>query len=422
MEKKTIATDVLVVGAGISGLSAALETAETGFNVTLIEKNPFIGGRVAQLNQYFPKLCPPTCGLEINTKRLKENPRITLYTLTEVESIKGEPGNYEVTVKITPRYIRDEAPEDLCEKVASEIEFTKDDDFNYGLNKSKIMYMPYNNAFPMKYVFDKSACPADKLDELGEKFTDCLDLAQKPETKVFTAKSVIWAAGWDPYDANKLELLGYKNNPDVITNVELERLAAPNGPTEGKIQVPGMDKEIKSVAFVQCAGSRDENHLEYCSSICCLASLKQARYIREQLPEAEVHIFYIDIRSYGIFEDFYNDTKEDEKLFFHRGKVAKVFKEHGSDKLTVEAEDTIAGELNQLDVDLVVLATGMKPRTQKIAEFNPELLDRCGFVRTDIKDGIIGCGVCTRPKDVAGVVQESTGAAMKAIHIIKRSK
>ncbi len=421
MENKSIQSDILVVGAGISGISTALEAAETGYSVTLIEKRPYIGGRVAQLNQYFPKLCPPSCGLEINVRRIKENPNIKLLTLAEVKSIEGEAGNYNVKTKVKPRYVREEATEFQLENAAQDMTVERSNEYNYGMDKTKVLYMPYSNCYPQKYVFEKEACTPEQLDTIKNTYGDVLDLDQQEVMYDVEAKAIVWAAGWEPYNADKLETLGYKEYPEVVTNVEMERLAAPNGPTEGKIVIPGSDKEIKKVAFVQCAGSRDETHLEYCSSVCCLASMKQARYIRKQYPEAEIHIFYIDLRSYGIFEDFYNDTQEDEKIHWHRGKVAKVLKDDKG-RMIVEAEDTLVGELNQAAVDMVVLATGMKPASTNIPGMNGNLVDRNGFIRTDKADGIIGCGVCARPIDVAGCVRESTAAAIKAIHTIKGAK
>jgi len=203
----------------------------------------------------------------------------------------------------------------------------------------------------------------------------------------------------------------------VITNVEMERYSSPSGPTGGKIKIPGINQEIKRIAFVQCAGSRDETHLEYCSSICCLASMKHARFVREQFQSTEIYFFYIDIRSPGALEDFYTETQKDNKIHWHRGKVAKVFKELNSNELIVEAEDTLTGKLKQTKVDMVVLATGMQPAINGL--LNKNILDENGFVKSETENGIIGCGVATGPKDVAGCVQEATGAVMKAIHIIK---
>ncbi len=403
--------DILVVGAGIAGISTALEAAETGYSVILIEKNPNVGGRVVQLNEYFPKLCPPTCGMEINIRRLKDNSKINLITLATVDEITGKKGNYKIKIKEKPRYVTNRCT--ACNECVEVCPVERPDDFNYGLNNTKAIYLPYNNAYPQRYVIDDAVCT---MDECGKCVTACkynaIDLSMKPKEYYVEVKSVVWATGWDPYDANKLDKLGFGKYPNVITNVMMERLAAPNGPTGGEIKIDGTG-EIKKVAFVQCAGSRDENHLEYCSSVCCMASLKQAHYIRERYKDAEIHIFYIDIRSPGFFEDFYRNVERDEKIFFHRGKIARVFENPDTGKLTVEAEDTLANQLQQMDFDLVVLATGMQPTAGKNGSPVKKYLDENGFL--DDNDEIVGCGVCSAPQDVATTVQESTGAAMKAV-------
>ncbi len=403
--------DILVVGAGIAGISTALEAAETGYSVILIEKNPNVGGRVVQLNEYFPKLCPPTCGMEINIRRLKDNSKINLITLATVDEINGEKGNYKVKIKEKPRYVTNRCT--ACNDCVEVCPVERPDEFNYGLNTTKAIYLPYNNAFPQKFVIDDSVCT---MEECGKCVTACkyqaIDLNMKSQEYFVNVKSIVWATGWDPYDANKLDKLGFGTYPNVITNVMMERLAAPNGPTEGKIEIPGVEN-IKKVAFVQCAGSRDENHLEYCSSVCCMASLKQAHYIRERYEDAEIHVFYIDIRSPGFFEDFYRNVERDEKIFFHRGKIAKVFKNPDTDKLTVEAEDTLSNQLQQMEFDLVVLATGMQPTASKNGSPVKQYLDDNGFLSDN--DEIVGCGVCSNPQDVATTVQEATGAAMKAV-------
>ncbi|MFH1049555.1 MAG: FAD-dependent oxidoreductase [bacterium] len=417
-------TDILVVGAGIAGISAALEAAETGYSVVLLEKRPYIGGRVAQLNQYFPKMCPPTCGLEINTRRIKDNPLIKLYTLADLKSVEGKAGDYNVTVNVKPRYIKDDVSDEELEICAKNCPVEIPDEFNYGLNKTKAINLPSNNVFPMKYVFQKDGLSEEQVKQVKSACGNCIDLDQHEEMIDIKAKVIIYASGWKPYEANNLEILGYKDYPNVITNVEMERFASPSGPTSGVIKIPGLEKEIKRIAFVQCAGSRDENHLEYCSSICCLASMKHARFLREQYPDSEIYFFYIDIRSPGALEDFYNETKEDKKIQWHRGKVAKVFRQTADSRrqtetfeLIVEAEDTLTGKLKQTAVDLVVLATGMQPEIN--GQLGKDIIDENGFIKTDKADSIIGCGVATGPKDVAGCVQEATGAVMKAIHIIK---
>ncbi len=413
-----IEVDIVVVGAGIAGLSSALEAAETGFSVLLLEKNPYIGGRVAQLYEYFPKLCPPTCGLEINLKRLRENDKIRLLTLATVVNLERNNGKFHLKVQQNPRYVNNRCT--LCNECVDVCPVERPNDFNFFLDKTKAIYYPYNNAYPQRYVIDPSYCQFENCKMCVEvcKY-QAIDLKEKKRTIEVLAKAVILATGWDPYDATNLDYLGYGKFPNVITNMIMERLASPSGPTKGELKLPGFEGPIREVAFVQCAGSRDENHLEYCSSVCCLASMKQAHYIRNQYPEAKIHIFYIDLRANGILEDFYNKAKDDPQIEFHRGKVAKVSKGNSQNSLLIEAEDTLSGKIIQKEVDLVVLATGMQPTANSKSLPLEGILDDNGFVRSDLNNGIFGCGVCVSPKDVASVVQEATGAAMKAIIKVK---
>ncbi|MGC8748587.1 MAG: FAD-dependent oxidoreductase [Candidatus Kapaibacteriota bacterium] len=413
-----IEVDLVVVGAGIAGLSSALEAAETGFSVLLVEKNPFVGGRVAQLYEYFPKLCPPTCGLEINIRRLRDNDKIQLLTLATVKEIDNTNGKFHITIQQKPRFVNNRCT--MCDECAKVCPVVRLNDFNFGLDTTKAIYYPYNNAYPQKYVIDEKSCQFEKCRMCVEvcKY-NAIDLSEKMKLLDVTAKSIIWATGWDPYDATKLDYLGFGRYPNVITNMMMERLASPSGPTKGKLKIPNLDIPINEVAFIQCAGSRDENHLEYCSTICCLASMKQANYVRSQYPEAKIHIFYIDLRANGILEDFYNRTKDDPLVEFHRGKVAKVVGNPNNHRLIVEAEDTLAGNLIRREVDIVVLATGMQPTTSKKILPIDGLVDENGFLKSNLNNGIVGCGVCVAPKDVASVVQEATGAAMKAVVKIK---
>mgnify|MGYP001077021756 CR=1 FL=1 len=418
---KRIETDLVVVGAGIAGISAALEAAETGYSVLLIEKNPFVGGRVAQLFEYFPKLCPPTCGLEINIKRLRENEKITLMTQSTVKKIERNGKGVVLEVIQAPRFVNNRCT--ICGDCVKVCPVERPNDFNFGMDKTKAIYIHYENAYPSKYVIDPQYC---KFDECKMCIEACkynaIDLNESKKKFIVETRALIWATGWEPYDATRLENLGFGKYPNVITNMMMERLASPYGPTKGEIKLPNFESDIKEVAFVQCAGSRDENHLEFCSTVCCLASMKQAHYIRAQYPDTKIHIFYIDLRTNGILEDFYNRTKDDQMIEFHRGKVAKVFQNPQNNRLIVEAEDTLSGVLTTKEVDLVVLATGMQPTTSKKIIPLENIVDDNGFVRNELDDVIIGCGTCVSPKDVASVVQEATGAAMKAIVKIKEAQ
>lgn len=409
-----IQAEMLVVGGGIAGMTAAIETAELGKKVILAERDPSLGGRVAAMNQYFPKLCPPTCGMEINLKRMRSNPNVRVLTLAEVEKVSGSAGDYEVQIRLNPRYVNEKCTCcGDCEKVC---EIERDNDFNFGLDKTKAIYLPHLMAYPPRYVVDPDYAGDDRLKKCVEACAyDAIELDMQPRTITAKVGAIVWATGWKPYDATKLDNLGFGRYPNVITNVMMERYASENGPTGGKIVRPSDGKEIAKVGFVQCAGSRDENHLPYCSAICCLASMKQATYVRERYPDAEIHVFYIDIRAPGRMEDFYVKVQEDEKFFFRRGKVGKIT-ENPDKSVVLEAENTLTGAITRMEVDLAVLATGMVPNTAAEPPPLDTALDEFGFMAPDSAAGIVGAGVTMRPSDVAAAVQDATGAALRALN------
>ncbi|MBD3258788.1 FAD-dependent oxidoreductase [candidate division GN15 bacterium] len=415
--ESNITADTLVVGAGIAGMTTAIESAEVGKHVILLERNASIGGRVASSNQYFPKLCPPTCGIEINLRRIRVNPYIRVLTLSEVVSVAGDPGNYDVTIKVKPRYVNERCT--CCGECEKVCEIERDNDFNYGLDKTKAIYLPHLMAYPPRYVIDPEHVKDPRMRKCVEACQyDAIELDMQEQTITAKVGAIVWATGWKPYDATKIDNLGFGRYDNVITNVIMERLASEQGPTQGQIVRPSDGKEVQKVGFVQCAGSRDENHLPYCSGICCLASMKQATYVRERYPDAEIHMFYIDVRSPGRMEDFYVKQQEDEKFFFHRGKVGKITEDPNTKSVILEAENTLTGEVTKMEVDLAVLATGMVPNT---ADEKPPLdteLDEFGFiVNSDNGRGVVGTGVAIRPLDVASSIQDATGAALKAMNI-----
>jgi len=413
---------VLVVGGGFSGLTAAVETAEAGSEVIIVEKTPFFGGRVTQLNKYFPKLCPPNCGLEINFKRIKNSADIAFYSLAEVEKVSGQEGNFDVTIKITPRYINDKCVG--CNACAEACPVEMPNEFNFGLDKTKAAYITHNQAFPFIYAIDGRHCKGKACGKCAEACKyDAIDLDMKPQTINLNVGSIILASGWDPYDISKLDTLGSGKIKNVITNMQMERLASPNGPTGGKILRPSDGKEPKNIAFVQCAGSRDENHLPYCSFICCMASLKQATYIREQYPDSKAKIFYIDIRTPGRYEQFYWKVKDDPNITLTKGKVAKITDDPSTGNPIVEAEDILSGKKIKEEFDMVVLAAGMVPSTSasKIpvdVSYTPD-----GFVMpATLKKGVYAVGTLKSPVDVAKSVQDATGVAIKSIQSTRRSR
>ena len=411
---------ILIVGGGISGLTTALEAAEVGYEVFLVEKNPYLGGRVSQLKQYFPKLCPPTCGLEINFRRIKDNPKIKVFTMAEVEKVDGAPGSYNVAIKLNPRYVNENCT--CCGACAEACQTEISDEFNFGMNKSKAAYLPHNMAFPAKYVISPQIIGTDDAKRCVEACKyDAVDLDMKEKHININVGAVVWATGWEPYDATKIDNLGFGTYPNIITNMMFERLASTNGPTNGKIIRPSDDKEPESIAFVQCAGSRDENHLPYCSYVCCMASLKHTTYIREQYPDAKIYIFYIDLRAAGQrYEKFYKKIKEDKNIFFIKGKVAEV-SENGNGDITVVAENAVTGEKIRQDVEMVILATGMQP-TAANAKLPADLkYNEDGFIINDFeKGGMFAAGCANKPADVVSSNQNATGMALKAIQTLVR--
>ncbi len=409
---------ILVIGGGIAGITAALEAAEAGCSVILVEKSATLGGRVARNYQYFPKLCPPICGLEVNFKRLKNNPRITVLTLAELESLAGDAGNYEAVIKMQPRYVRDSCT--LCDACAQACPVERQDDFNFGLSKTKAAYLPHRMAFPAQYVIDRPACLKGCKACADACSYDAVDLDQEPERRTFKVAAVVAATGWAPYDASRLEELGYGRHANVVTNVILERLAAPDGPTGGKILRPSDGKPPQTIAFVQCAGSRDENHLPYCSAVCCAASLKQASYIRTLYPDAEITIFYIDIRTPGRLEDFLSRITADDKIELVKGKVGGIEAEGNTADLIVTAEDVMSGRKVTRKAGLVVLATGIVPQTEGLpAGF---VLDEFRFIAGgQEKTGLVSAGCVRRPEEVSASVMDATGAALRAYQCAVRS-
>ncbi len=404
---------LLVIGGGIAGITTALEAAECGRDVCLVENEAYLGGRVIRMNKYFPKLCPPYCGMEINFRRMRINPNIKVFTQSEVENISGEKGAYSATIKSRPMFVNDKCVAcDDCVKVCPE---TRKDDFNYGMSETKAIYLPHQLAEPMRYVIDMDACKGEECGECVKvcKY-DAIDLKAEATTEQVDASSVVYATGWKPYDASKIENLGYSELDNVINNVEMERLAALNGPTGGKILRRDNGEPVNKVAFVQCAGSRDENYLPYCSSICCLVSLKQATYVREQYPDSEVYIFYIDLRAPGKYETFFQKIEADPKVNLIKGKVAKIEKDE-SGATVVTAEDILGGGKIRVECDLVVLATGMEPAAK--CNGTNATLDDDGFMNSEANfvNGIFSAGVASGPYDVTSSIQNSTGAALKAI-------
>ncbi len=409
---------MLVVGAGIAGITAALEAAEAGRDVVLVEREPAVGGRVLKSNRYFPKLCPPSCGMELNTRRLERNPRVRVLTGCRVTKASPVDGGWHVTLTSAPPYVNDRCS--ACGDCSKVCPAEVADPFNLEMNKVPAVRLPYPSAWPRRFTLDRPACPEGCRACVDACKYEAIDLAATEREETLDASAVVIATGWHPYPLEKLPELGGGVFPDVISNVQMERLAAPSGPTGGKILRPSDGQPPKRVAFVQCAGSRDVKHLPYCSSVCCLASLKQVAYVREQLPEAEVSLFYIDRRTPGRNEEMLTRTAAMSGVKLIKGKVGKVEK-NGDGSLKLRLEDVASGRLLSAGADLVVLATGMVPNAQAGELPFPVERDEDGFCLDSVESGLCVAGVARRPEDVAASVRDATGAAAKAFAAGRRA-
>jgi len=408
---------ILVVGGGVSGMTTALEAAEAGKQVILIEKRSYVGGRITQLYKYFPKLCFPTCGLEINQRRTKMNPNITVLTMAEVSSLSGDEGNYTATVKISPRYVNANCT--ACGACGDAVETEFDDEHNYGLSKHKGAYLPHRMSYPERYVIDPAmigTADAEKAKEACK--YGAIDLDMQEETVELKVGAVVYATGWRPYDANKIQPYGYDRYKNVITSVEFERMNDPMGPTGGKILRPSDGKEAKDVAFIQCAGSRDRNHLKHCSRICCMASLKQTTYVSD--ANAKSTIYYIDIRAIDRFEDFYRKVQNDENVSFIKSKVANITEDTDGNPV-LHGVDTEGYNRYDTSHELVVLAIGMEPSLDVSALPEGISVNEHGYIENDGSNGgIFAAGCSSDALDVNRAVQSATACALKAIQVVNR--
>ncbi|NOY17663.1 MAG: CoB--CoM heterodisulfide reductase iron-sulfur subunit A family protein [Gammaproteobacteria bacterium] len=414
---------ILVVGGGISGMTAAIEAAECGKDVILVEKAPSLGGRVSQLYKYFPKLCFPTCGLEINQRRMKANKNLHILTLSEVTNIAGDSGNFTATVKTAPRYVNENCT--ACGACGDAVTAEVDNPFNYNLDKIKAAYLPHNMAHPQRYVIDPSIIGTDEAEKAKTACKyDAIDLDMQETTMDLNVGAIVWATGWKPYDAAKIQPYGYDRFDNVITSVEFERMMDAFGPTGGKLLRPSDGKEAKNIAFIQCAGSRDRNHLTHCSRICCMASLKQTTYLTEQYgddEEAKASIYYIDIRAIDRFEDFYQKVQDDPKVSFIKSKVANITLDEESGNPVLHGVDTEGYHRYSNPHDLVVLAIGMTPNVDISEIASGVSTDSSGFIQVNVDNGgIFAAGCASNALDVNRSVQSATAATLHSIQVVNK--
>jgi quinone-modifying oxidoreductase subunit QmoA len=354
---------------------------------------------------------------------MRTNPNIDFITMGEVEKVRRSAGDFDVSVKVLPRYVNGKCTG--CNDCVEACPVERPNEWNYGIDKTKAIYLPHELSFPFRYVIDDNVCPGAECAKcVAACKYEAIELDMQPTDVQLKVDAVIVATGWKPYDATKVDYLHLSEFDNVITNTMMERIAAPGGPTKGEILRPSDQKKVEKVAFVQCAGSRDENHLPFCSAVCCMASLKQSHYVREFNPEAEVYMFYIDLRAPGRQEDFLQKMEQDEKLHLIKGKVAEIVKASESGDMTVVAEDIYSGKKYRETVDLVVLATGMNPTlSDEILPFDISP-DKDGFFSDSngSDNGIYFVGCAKAPSDVSSCIKDANGIALRAMHCIGRKE
>jgi heterodisulfide reductase subunit A len=432
--------DSLVVGGGIAGIQAALEIADAGYHVYLVEREPSIGGHMAQFDKTFPTLDCSACILTPKMVDVGNHPNITLLTWSEVTKVDGYVGNFAVTIKKKARYIKEEDCTGcgICqEKCPKKV---VDDVFEAGLGNRKVVYTPFPQAVPNYPVIDAPNCTyfLKGTCKACEKFcpTGAIDFEQKDQDITVQVGNIILATGWDLFDVRRIPQYGYGKLANVYTNLEFERLGNAAGPTGGNIVLRDGKTVPKAVGIVHCVGSRDQNYNPYCSAICCMQSLKFAHLVHERTG-AEVYNFYIDMRtpSKG-YEEFYQRLLE-EGTHFVRGKVAEVTniarvpEEEG--KLIVQVEDTLIGKQRRIPVDMVILSAGLQARhdAKEVGKlFGISCSADAWYIERHPKldpvatmtEGVYIAGCAQGPKDIPASVVQGAAAAARVLGKIQQKE
>lgn len=426
----------LIIGAGIAGMQAALDVADAGFKVYLVEREPSIGGRMSQLDKTFPTLDCSSCILTPKMVDVGSHPNIELMTYSEVESVDGEAGAFRARVRQKARYVNFDTCTGcgICQQKCPK---RVPSEFDMGVGPRKAIYTPFPQAVPAVPVIDVENCIWFQKGKcrVCEKFcpTGAIDYDQKDEIVEIEIGTVVVATGFDQFDPTRKPELGWAENPNVLSGLEFERLVSASGPTAGKIEIKGLD-EIKEVVFVKCVGSRDRAiGNPWCSRVCCMYTAKQAHLVHDRLPDARVTVFYIDVRAFGKgYEEFYDRVRA-EGVLYRRGSVSEIYRDRRNGKLIVRAEDTLSGQAVAVKADLVVLATGLTPRADaaQVAEMMGLKQSPGGFfseahpkLRPNDSgiEGVYLAGVAQGPKDIPDTVSHAKGAAASAIVLLSRMK
>ncbi len=430
----------LVIGGGIAGIQTALDIAEAGFPVDIVEKKPTIGGKMAQLDKTFPTLDCAACILTPKMVDVAQNDKIRIFSYSEVEEIGGFVGNFSVKIKKKARYVK----EDVCtgcgictekcpqKKVPNE--------FNMGMDNRRAVYIPFAQAVPKVATIDPDYCTMLKTGKCGVCAKVCtagaIDYTQKDEIIEEKYGAIVAATGFNPISMDKFDEFAYNQSKDVITSLEFERLTNAAGPTAGKLLRPSDGKHPHTIVFVQCVGSRcaacAEKGKEYCSKICCMYTAKHAMLTRDKYPDTDVYVFYIDVRTPGkAFDEFYRRAVEEYGVHYIKGMVGKVSPE--GDKLMVRASDLLANKQLNIAADLVVLAAGIEPdkTARPLATMLTASMDTNDFFTEahpklrpveSPTAGVFLSGTCQGPKDIPETVSQASAAAAKVIGLLAKDK
>ncbi|MBE6910943.1 MAG: CoB--CoM heterodisulfide reductase iron-sulfur subunit A family protein [Ruminococcaceae bacterium] len=430
----------LVIGGGIAGIQTALDIADAGFPVDIVETKPTIGGKMAQLDKTFPTLDCAACILTPKMVEVAQHENIRIFSYSEVSEIKGFVGNFDVTIKRKARYVK----EDICTGCGACVEKCPmkkiPNEFNLGMDNRSAVYIPFAQAVPKVATIDPNACNMLKNGRCGICAKVCtagaIDYTQKDEYIEEKYGAIVAATGFNPISMDKFDEFAYSQSKDVITSLEFERLTNAAGPTAGKLLRPSDGKHPHTIVFVQCVGSRcsacAEKGKEYCSKICCMYTAKHAMLTRDKYPDTEVYVFYIDVRTPGKnFDEFYRRAVEEYGVNYIKGMVGKVTPE-GS-KLKVQASDLIANKQLHIDADLVVLAAAIEPdkSARPLATMLTASMDTNDFFTEahpklrpveSPTAGVFLSGTCQGPKDIPETVSQAGAAASKVIGLLAKDK